>query len=74
MTPNYSWSNPGTYLVALQVTDPQGTTFQALTSVLVKPADALLVNAGSDVTVTAGDSFSLSGKCTRQALHLNCSA
>ena len=61
LPPTYTWSDPGTYLVALQVTDPQGTTFQALTSVLVKPADALLVNAGADVTVTAGDSFSLSG-------------
>ncbi len=64
LTPTYTWSDPGTYLVALQVTDPQGTTFQALTSVLVKPTDALLVNAGLDLTVTAGDSFSLSGSYT----------
>ncbi len=64
LTPTYTWSNPGSYLVALQVTDTAGTTFQSLTAVLVKPADALLVQAGPDVTVTAGDSFTLSGSYT----------
>ena len=39
LTPSYTWSNPGSYLVALQVTDADGYTFQGLTSVLVKPAD-----------------------------------
>ncbi len=64
LTPTYTWSNPGSYLVALQVTDTAGTIFQGLTSVLVKPADALLVQAGPDDTVTAGDSLTLSGSYT----------
>jgi len=61
LTPTYSYSTPGTYLVALQATDFEGNSTLAVTSVVVKNAGALLVNAGPAQDVTPGNSVSFSG-------------
>ena len=61
LTPSYVYNTPGTYTVAMQATDQSGAVGQDFTTVTVKPTDALLVNAGPDLTVTAGQSIALSG-------------
>ncbi|HEY7427591.1 MAG TPA: PKD domain-containing protein [Gemmataceae bacterium] len=61
LTPSYTYTTPGTYVVAMQATDQSGAVSQDFTTVSVKPADALIVNAGSDLTVTAGQNVTLSG-------------
>ena len=49
--PTHTYTAPGTYVVEVQATDREGNTTIGATSVVVKPADALLVNAGPDQTV-----------------------
>jgi uncharacterized repeat protein (TIGR01451 family) len=61
LTPSTTYGTPGTYVVALKVTDESGSSTQACTTITVKPADALLVNAGPALTVTAGGTVSPSG-------------
>jgi uncharacterized repeat protein (TIGR01451 family) len=61
LTPSTTYGTPGTYVVALKVTDESGSIAQAFTTITVKPADALLVNAGPALTVTAGGTVSPSG-------------
>src|SRR5207244_1330884 len=61
LTPARTFSTPGTYLVALQVTDVCGNSSMDVTAVTVKPADALLVRAGSDRSVTPGTAVTFSG-------------
>ena len=54
LTPSHTYTTPGTYTVAMQATDQSGAVSQDFTSVLVKPSDALVVNAGTDITITVG--------------------
>jgi PKD repeat protein len=61
LTPTHTYTSPGTHLVDVQVTDRAGNTSEGATAVTVKPADALLVNAGADQSVSVGDTVSLSG-------------
>ncbi|HEY7315532.1 MAG TPA: PKD domain-containing protein [Gemmataceae bacterium] len=60
LTPSHAYTTPGTYVVAMQATDQSGAVSQDFTAVTVKPTDALIVNAGADVTTTAGESVTLS--------------
>ena len=73
LTPTDSFTTPGTYLVALQATDQGGNVSTDVTSVLVKPADALLVNAGADQSVTTGTPTSFSGSYSYPAGTVNAS-
>jgi PKD repeat protein len=61
LTPSQVYSTPGTYLVAVQATDQTGAVTTALTEVIVKTTDALLVNAGPDQNATAGVAVAFAG-------------
>ncbi len=61
LTPTHTYATAGTYLVALQATDQGGNVSQDVTTVTVKPSDALIVNAGPDLTLAPGQSVTLSG-------------
>ncbi len=52
-TPTFTYATPGTFIVEAQVTDLSGNSSTGATSVVVKPPDALIVNAGTDQTVAA---------------------
>ena len=73
LTPQHTFTTPGTYLIALQATDQGGNISTDVTSVLVKPADALLVNAGADQSVTTGVPVSFSGSYSYPAGTVNAS-
>ena len=52
-TPSYTYATPGTYIVEVQATDLSGNSTIGATAVVVKPPDALIVQAGPDQTVSA---------------------
>lgn len=69
-TPTYTYATPGTYIVEVQVTDLSGNSTTGATAVVVKPPDALIVQAGPDQTVTAsggmysGTTVTFNGSCS----------
>ena len=52
-TPSYTYATPGTYIVEVQATDLSGNSTIGATAVVVKPPNALIVQAGPDQTVSA---------------------
>ena len=48
----HTYTAPGTYIVEVQATDLSGATSTGATAVVVKPPDALIVQAGPDQSVT----------------------
>jgi PKD repeat protein len=64
LTPTTTFSTPGTYRVALQVTDPDGDFDLEVGTVTVATYSGPTVVAGADQTVHVGDAVSFSGSCT----------
>jgi PKD repeat protein len=60
LTPSRQFATPGTYRVALQVTDNHGRTNLSVLDLTVNDVPPT-VSAGADLTVTAGDRVSFAG-------------
>jgi PKD repeat protein len=62
LTPTHIYTEPGIYVVMLQVTDRDGEVAQACTSVVVKAPSALLVDAGVGQDIEAGATATFAGR------------
>ncbi|HVS39904.1 MAG TPA: PKD domain-containing protein, partial [Gemmataceae bacterium] len=66
LTPNWTYSGAGTYQVALQVTDGNGTSELSVMQVTVTPPNYVgpTASAGSDQTINEGGTAAFSGSYT----------
>jgi PKD repeat protein len=64
LTPAHVYTAPGEYQVALQITDDQGLRQLALAGVVVRDYQGPTVEAGADLTITAGATAAFSGAYT----------
>jgi PKD repeat protein len=64
LTPEHVFTTPGTYTVALQVTDSEGNSGLGTITVTVSPSVTIVVNAGPDQAAGQGDTVTFSGSAT----------